>query len=41
MRSNCYALYMVDPRTTDAERAAMKVPTLEKALEQAKTLSSN
>ena|GEM_PF-4954718 len=39
MRSECYALYMVDPRTTDAERVAMKVPTLEKALEQAKTLS--
>jgi hypothetical protein len=35
MRSECYALYMVDPRTTDAERVAMKVPVLEKA----KTLS--
>jgi len=39
MRSECYALYIVDPRTTDAERAAMKVPTLKQALEQAKTLS--
>jgi len=39
MKIECYALYMVDPRTTDLERKAMKVPTLKEALEQAKTLS--
>ncbi len=29
---NCFALYVVDPRTTDADRVALGVPSLEEAL---------
>ena len=35
----CYRLYIVDPRTTDAERAKYHVPILEKAIARAKELS--
>jgi hypothetical protein len=34
---NCTKLYVVDPRTTDAERAKYGVPSLKQAIAQAKT----
>jgi hypothetical protein len=35
----CYRLYLVDPRTSDAERAKYHVPSLQKAIARAKELS--
>lgn len=36
----CIALYLVDPRTTDAERMQLGVPILEAAINQAKNFSA-
>ena len=36
----CVRLYVVDPRTTDAERAQYNVPSLKRAIATAKTLKS-
>jgi hypothetical protein len=40
-QGKCFALYVVDPHTTDAERVALRVPTLEEAINQAKTFGAN
>lgn len=36
----CFALYVVDPRTTDAERIQLGVPILQAALNEARSLSA-
>jgi hypothetical protein len=38
--TNCFALYVVDPRTTDEERLKFRVPILTKALAQAKEFNA-
>jgi hypothetical protein len=39
-QGKCFALYVVDPRTTDAERVALRVPTLEEAINRAKMFNA-
>jgi hypothetical protein len=39
LNGECFRLYLVDPRTTDPERAKYHVPTLQKAIVRAKELS--
>ena len=36
----CSRLYVVDPRTTDAERKSYNVPSLEEAIARAKTFAA-
>jgi len=36
----CSRLYVVDPRTTDAERKSYNVPTLEEAIARAKMFAT-
>jgi hypothetical protein len=38
--TQCFALYVVDPRTTDEERLKFRVPILSKALAQAKEFNA-
>ena len=39
-KNNCIRLYVVDTRTTDSERAQFGVPSLKKAIENAKTMAT-
>ena len=40
LNGECSRLYVVDPRTTDAERKSYNVPTLEEAIARAKTYAT-